>query len=84
MKNKMKTLYYVEEKEITKLDTNNNFEYVCSDLNLIRVYEIKGEELKQIHFVKISDSFDVEEELREDMEWKEKIKSDENIKFVKL
>jgi hypothetical protein len=80
----MRTLYYVEEKEITKLDTNNSFEYVCSDLNLIRVYEIKGEELRQIHFVKILNEYNLEEQLREDMEWKEKINIDEEIKFVKL
>ena len=80
----MRTLYYVEEKEISKLDSNNTFEYVSSGLIKVRVYEIIENQLKKIHYVQILDEFPLEEELKEDLEWKSIISIDEEIKFVKL
>ena len=78
----MRIIYYVEEKETTKL--NEHFEYVSSGLIKVRVYEIIENQLKKIHYVQILDEFPLEEELKEDLEWKSIISIDEEIKFVKL
>lgn len=80
----MRIIYYVEEKEISKLDSNNTFEYVSSDLINVRSYKIIENELKNIDYVRIDKQYPIEEELREHLEWRKLVKLCEEIKFVKL